>query len=68
MGLLSWDSRTRDPRSMIRSGSTPLAFINSRNALHPQAGYEPQIFIRIDRDVAEPSLWEELVPIRTDRF
>jgi tetratricopeptide (TPR) repeat protein len=65
---LSWDSRTRDPRSMIRSGSTPLPFINARNALRPQAGYEPQIFIRIDRDAAEPSVWEELAPFMPERY
>jgi hypothetical protein len=65
---LSWDSRTRDPRSMIRSGSTPLPFINTRNMLRPQTGYEPQIFIRIDRDAVEPSLWEELAPFTPDRF
>jgi hypothetical protein len=53
---------------MIRSGSTPQPFINMRNMLRPQAGYEPQIFIRIDRDAVEPSLWEELSPITPERF
>ena len=56
----AWDALTRDPRTMIRSGSAPLPFLNSRNALHPQTDYEPQIFIRIDRDALEPSIWEEL--------
>jgi hypothetical protein len=65
---LSWDSRTRDPRSMIRSGSTPLPFINPRHILRPQTGYEPQIFIRIDRDAIEPSVWEELAPFAPERF
>jgi len=65
---LSWDSRTRDPRTMVRSGSTPLPFINARNALRPQSGYEPQIFIRIDRDVAEPPVWEKLASLEADRF
>jgi len=68
----AWDARTRDPRSMIRSGNTPLPFLNSRNALYPQQGYEPQIFIRIDREAMESSHWEELVslprpdPVRND--
>jgi hypothetical protein len=59
----AWDARTRDPRSMIRSGSTPLPFLNSRNALYPQPGYEPQIFIRIDPEALETSQWEELAPL-----
>jgi hypothetical protein len=51
---------------MIRLGAvapsspgTSLAFLNSRNILYPQAGYEPQLFVRIDRDVLEPSPWED---------
>ncbi|MDR2480304.1 MAG: tetratricopeptide repeat protein [Treponema sp.] len=59
----AWDARTRDPRTMIRSGSTPLPYLNSRNALYPRQDYEPQLFIRVDRDVLEPSLWEELAPL-----
>ncbi|MDR1251538.1 MAG: tetratricopeptide repeat protein [Treponema sp.] len=59
----AWDARTRDPRTMIRSGSIPLPYLNARNTLYPQIDYEPQIFIRIDRDVLEPSKWEELAPI-----
>ncbi|MDR1575960.1 MAG: tetratricopeptide repeat protein [Treponema sp.] len=59
----AWDSLTRDPRTMIRSGSIPLPYLNSRNTLYPQVEYEPQIFIRIDRDVSEPSKWEELAPL-----
>jgi tetratricopeptide (TPR) repeat protein len=59
----AWDARNRDPRSMIRSGSTPLPFLNSRNALYPQQGYEPQLFIRIDREALETSQWEELSPL-----
>jgi hypothetical protein len=54
---------------MIRSGvgdlSYPgmnLAFLNSRNTLYPEPDYEPQIYIRIDRDLPEPSDWEALVP------
>jgi tetratricopeptide (TPR) repeat protein len=59
----AWDARTRDPRSMIRSGNTPLPFLNSRNALYPQQGYEPQIFIRIDREALENSYWEEIASL-----
>ena len=58
----AWDSRTRDPRTMIRSGSTPLPYLNSRNTLYPQENYEPQIFIRIDREAQENSPWEEIAP------
>jgi tetratricopeptide (TPR) repeat protein len=62
----AWDARTRDPRTMIRSSSTPLPFLNSRNALYPQPGYEPQLFIRIDRDIQDPPVWEQLAPLVTD--
>ena len=65
----AWDALTRDPVTMIRSGagelSTPginLAYLNSRNLLYPQTGYEPELYLRIDKDVLEPSVWEELVP------
>ena len=58
----AWDARTRDPTTMIRSGSVPLPHLNMRNALHPQPGFEPQIFIRIDRDAQEDSPWERLAP------
>jgi hypothetical protein len=54
---------------MVRSGagelSVPgvnLAYLNSRNLLYPQPGYEPQLYVQIDKDVLEPSLWEELAP------
>jgi len=58
----AWDARTRDPATMIRSGSVPLPHLNMRNALYPQPGFEPQIFIRIDRDALETSPWERLAP------
>jgi tetratricopeptide (TPR) repeat protein len=65
----AWDALTRDPVTMIRSGagelSTPginLAFLNSRNLLYPRTGYEPELYLRIDKDVLEPSVWEELAP------
>jgi hypothetical protein len=54
---------------MIRAGagdlSAPgmnLAFLNSRNTLYPEPDYEPQLYIQIDRDILEPSDWENLVP------
>ncbi|MDR0473280.1 MAG: tetratricopeptide repeat protein [Treponema sp.] len=59
----AWDSLTRNPASMIRSGSVPFPFLNSRNTLYPQRDYEPKIFVRIDRDVPEPSRWEQLAPV-----
>jgi tetratricopeptide (TPR) repeat protein len=62
----AWDALTRDPQTMIRLGAgdlsspgTSLAFLNSRNLLYPQPGYEPQLFVRIDKDVLEPSPWED---------
>ncbi|MDR2397280.1 MAG: tetratricopeptide repeat protein [Spirochaetaceae bacterium] len=65
----AWDTLTRNPETMVRSGagelSTPglnLAFLNSRNSLHPEPDYEPQIYIQIDKDVLEPSPWETLAP------
>jgi tetratricopeptide (TPR) repeat protein len=65
----AWDALTRDPDSMVRSGagelSMPginLAYLNSRNLLYPQEGYEPQLFRHIDKDVLEPSEWEDLAP------
>jgi tetratricopeptide (TPR) repeat protein len=65
----AWDALTRNPSTMIRSGagdlSSPgmnLAFLNSRNTLYPEPDYEPQIYIHIDRDLLEPSDWEDLVP------
>jgi tetratricopeptide (TPR) repeat protein len=66
----AWDSLTRNPESMIRAGagdlSSPginLAFLNSRNSLYPVPGFEPQLYMQIDKDVLEPSLWEALVPV-----
>jgi tetratricopeptide (TPR) repeat protein len=66
----AWDSLTRNPQSMVRAGAADfaapginLAYLNSRNILYPQPGYEPQIFIRIDKDAPEPSEWEQLAPM-----
>ncbi|MDR3170382.1 MAG: tetratricopeptide repeat protein [Treponema sp.] len=65
----AWDTLTRDRASMVRFGAGDLAlpgisraFLNSRNALHPESGYEPQLYLQIDKDVLEPSPWEELTP------
>jgi tetratricopeptide (TPR) repeat protein len=64
----AWDTLTRNPGTMIRMRPAPdvaapgvnLPYLNSRNALYPQPGFERQIFIQIDKDVLEPSLWEHL--------
>jgi tetratricopeptide (TPR) repeat protein len=65
----AWDSLTRDPQTLVRAGITDLtspgvnlANLNSQNAFNPEAGYEPQIYVEIDKDVLEPSPWETLVP------
>jgi tetratricopeptide (TPR) repeat protein len=65
----AWDTITRNPATMVRAGaadlSTPgvnLAYLNSRNTLNPVPGYEPQIYLHIDKDVVESSIWESLVP------
>jgi tetratricopeptide (TPR) repeat protein len=65
----AWDSFTRNPESMTRSRPAPNApgvsipYLNVNNALRPQPGYAPEIFIRIDKDVLEPSEWERLAPL-----
>ncbi|MDR0710476.1 MAG: tetratricopeptide repeat protein, partial [Spirochaetaceae bacterium] len=66
----AWDTLTRNPQTMIRSLPIPgifgpgvnLPYLNSRNILYPQPGYEPQIFLPVDKDVLEPSAWERLAP------
>jgi hypothetical protein len=65
----AWDSLTRNPATMIRAGSADLShpginlpYINSQNVLHPETNYQPQVFLQIDKDVLEPSPWEELAP------
>ena len=57
----AWDALTRDPDSMVRSGSTNLAFLNTRGILYPVRDFAPQIYAEIDKDVEEPSHWEELL-------
>ena len=66
----AWDVLTRNPRSMIRMRPSPEitapgvnpAFLNIQNSLRPVSGFEPQFFLRIDKDMLEPSLWEDLAP------
>ena len=65
----TWDVITRDPDTMVRQkpGNLPgpganLWYLNSQNALRPVAEYEPKIYIQIDKDVLEPSPWENLAP------
>jgi len=57
----AWDALSRDPQSMVRSSSTNLAFLNTRGSLYPDRRFEAQIFAEIDKDVLEPSSWEELL-------
>ncbi|QQO11284.1 tetratricopeptide repeat protein [Breznakiella homolactica] len=68
----AWDALTRNPDTMIRMGAADLsgpgvnqAYLNSRNTLYPEQGYEPQIYTQIDKDVIEPSIWEKLAPPST---
>jgi len=66
----AWDSITRNPSTMSRMRllDTPgapgvnLGFLNASNAMRPVSGFNPEIFLRIDKDVLEPSHWEELAP------
>jgi tetratricopeptide (TPR) repeat protein len=57
----AWDALTRDPKTMVRSESTNLAFLNTRGSLYPTRRFEPQIYAEIDKDGLEPSQWEELL-------
>jgi len=66
----AWSAITRNPETMTRmrltdspgAPSINLGYLNANNALRPNSSYRPQIFVRIDRDVLEPSRWEELAP------
>jgi tetratricopeptide (TPR) repeat protein len=65
----AWDTLTRDSETMIRmspeNSSGPglnLGFLNSGYSLHPVPGFTPQIYTHIDKDVLEPSIWEQLDP------
>jgi tetratricopeptide (TPR) repeat protein len=67
--IRAWDIVTRDPDSMTRlrplrdlyGPGINLAYLNIQNILNPSPGYDQQIFMRIDRDMQEPSDWENLV-------
>jgi hypothetical protein len=48
------------PAPDMSAPSVNLPYLNSRNILYPQPGFERQIFIQIDKDVLEPSIWEQL--------
>jgi len=67
----AWDAITRNPQSMVRmrifsdnegDQSINMPYANAKYALNPSREYKPQIFPRIDKDVLEPSKWEELAP------
>ncbi|MHC6204611.1 periplasmic flagellar collar protein FlcA [Breznakiellaceae bacterium SP9] len=62
-----WEALSRDPVTMVRpfvsdyaSPGTSLAFLNYRNVLYPRSGYEPQLYIQIDKDLIDNSTWEIL--------
>jgi tetratricopeptide (TPR) repeat protein len=63
-----WDNLSRDPQTLVRPGAADLsapginlAYLNTRSALYPVPGVEPQIFMQIDKDVLEPSEWEDRI-------
>ncbi|MDR3304147.1 MAG: tetratricopeptide repeat protein [Treponema sp.] len=65
----AWDLLSRNPKTMIRPQVEDIgnprsnqASLNSNNALNPIPGYVPKIYSHIDKDVLEPSWWEELSP------
>ena len=66
----AWDSITRNPESMTRmrledipgAPGINLGYLNANNLLRTRSAYNPGIFVRIDRDVVEPSKWEQLAP------
>ena len=66
----AWDILTRNPNSMMRMRPSPEisapginpAFLNVQNSLRPVPGYEPQFFLRIDKDALEASRWKDLSP------
>ncbi|MDR0599347.1 MAG: tetratricopeptide repeat protein [Treponema sp.] len=68
--IRAWDVLTRNPESMTRmrpfkdlyGPGINLAYLNAQNIIRPEPNYEPQIFMRIDRDALEPSAWESLIP------
>jgi len=67
--IRAWDVLTRDPETMNRmrpfsdlyGPGVNLAYLNVRSITLSQPNYDPQIFMRIDKDGLEPSPWEDLV-------
>ena len=66
----AWDILTRNPETMTRMlpaaginapGINP-AYLNVQNNLHPVPDYQAHFFLRIDKDILEPSPWEDLAP------
>jgi hypothetical protein len=62
------DTLSRDPVTFVRPSSlvsgmpsVSLPNLNIQNTLYPVAGGEGQLFMQIDKDVNEPSEWEELM-------
>ncbi|MCL2373722.1 MAG: tetratricopeptide repeat protein [Treponema sp.] len=68
----AWDILTRNPQTMIRMLPAPdiygpsvnPAFMNIRNNLNPEPGFNSHFFRRIDMDMFEISEWETLSPPR----
>ncbi|GHU12266.1 hypothetical protein FACS1894161_0120 [Spirochaetia bacterium] len=68
--MRAWDVLTRNPETMTRmrpirdlyGPGVNLAYLNSQSIIHSIPSYDQQIFMRIDRDMPEPSDWENLVP------
>ena len=66
----AWDVLTRNPETLVRMRPSPdlnapgvnPAFLNIQNSLYPVPDYEPLFFIRIDKDLLEPSIWDEIAP------
>ncbi|MDR2095634.1 MAG: tetratricopeptide repeat protein [Treponema sp.] len=68
----AWEFIARDRETMVRpfvknyaAPGTNLGFLNTRNALYPRPGYEPQLYVFIDKDMEDNSFWENLVPSST---
>jgi tetratricopeptide (TPR) repeat protein len=67
--IRAWDVLTRDPEAMTRmrplvdlyAPGINLAFLNVRAITLSEPNYDPQIYMRIDRDSLEPSPWEDLI-------
>ena len=66
----AWDILTRNPETLVRMRPSPdinapginPAFLNVQNSLYPVPDYEPLFFMRIDKDLLEPSIWDEIAP------